>query len=273
MAGEDDTDVIDDVETDEQQQAGDRDYEAEARAMGWRPQSEFKGAEGQFVDAKTFIERGEQFMPILKAQNKGLVSRVKQLERGLKEATEFFTKAESRAYERAVADLKAQQRAAVETGDVAAFEAVDAKIDALNKDAAGKIGPTGDNAPDADEMVEALIDWRAENPWYGDDKLMTDYADLQARKMGARETLGMDGPEYLAAIAERVKERFPAKFEKKPEASKRRAAATEGVTPSGGSKGGRTFNDLPPDARAQCDRFVKMGVLPDRDAYVKSYQW
>ena len=46
--------------------------EISARAMGWRPQDEFGGDPERWVDADTFVARGEQVMPLLKAQNKKL---------------------------------------------------------------------------------------------------------------------------------------------------------------------------------------------------------
>jgi len=265
------------VEETEAQTEGERDFESEARAMGWRPQEEFSGDPKQFIDAKTFVERGEQFLPILKAQNKNLVATVRKLERGLAEATEFFSKAEQRSYERALAELKAQQLQAVETGDVQAFKAVEHEIGELQKETAAKM-KTAAAGDDAETLQEALIEWRAENSWYQPDaadpdrKLMSDYADLVARKMGARETLGMQPREYLDAIAEKVRERFPKHFAK-PGTQPKAKTTTEAPTRGSGKPGGKTFADLPAEAQRQADRFVKVGVLKSRDDYVKSYAW
>ena len=33
------------------------------------------------------------------------------------------------------------------------------------------------------------------------------------------------------------------------------------------------FNDLPPEARAACDRWVKQGLIKSREDYVRSYAW
>ncbi len=267
-----------DTEADVEQQTetGERDYDAEARAMGWRPQEEFSGDPKQFIDAKTFVERGEQFLPILKAQNKNLLSKVKQQDRVIAEVREYLTKVEQTAYDRAVRDLKARQIEAVETGDVQAFRQIDEQLNDLNKAAAAKKPePSGD----AETLQEALIEWRVENPWYNPEardtetKLMSDYADLVARKLGARETVGMEPREYLDAIAERVRERFPKAFAKPGTAPAGKSPRAEAPTRGSGKPGGKTFADLPVDAQKQADRFVKMGVLKSRDDYVKSYAW
>ena len=48
------------VATDEADgETGERDWEADARAMGWSPKAEFKGDKTHWIDAKSFVERGE----------------------------------------------------------------------------------------------------------------------------------------------------------------------------------------------------------------------
>src|SRR3990167_3752736 len=56
----------DDQDTTQQEQIS-PEVETQARDMGWRPKEEFKGSEDKWVDAKTFIDRGEHVLPIVKA--------------------------------------------------------------------------------------------------------------------------------------------------------------------------------------------------------------
>ena len=62
----DDAEQQDAADSEATSQAG---IEAEARKMGWLPESEWMGAPPKygFVDAQTFLERGETILPILKA--------------------------------------------------------------------------------------------------------------------------------------------------------------------------------------------------------------
>ena len=48
--------------------------EVEQRAVetGWRPLTEWTGAPDRWVDAETWVRRGEEMLPILKANNRKL---------------------------------------------------------------------------------------------------------------------------------------------------------------------------------------------------------
>ena len=54
--------------------------ETKARTMGWLPKEKFKGPESSWVDAEQYVKRGEEILPILKANNDKLVQRVTQTE-------------------------------------------------------------------------------------------------------------------------------------------------------------------------------------------------
>ena len=44
----------------------------EAREMGWADKDKWRGKEEDWVDAKTFLEKGKQVLPIVAAHNKRL---------------------------------------------------------------------------------------------------------------------------------------------------------------------------------------------------------
>jgi len=46
--------------------------ETKAKAMGWSPKDEFRGDPDRWVDAETYVRRGEEFIPFLRANNKKL---------------------------------------------------------------------------------------------------------------------------------------------------------------------------------------------------------
>jgi hypothetical protein len=65
-----------------------------------------------------------------------------------------------------------------------------------------------------------------------------------------------------------VKAKFPDKFEN----PRRKAAMHEGGGARGESKRGKSYANLPADAKATCDRFVKKGLMT-KEAYVDAYEW
>lgn len=244
------------------------DYEAEARKMGWSPPEEFKGDPKHQLDAETFYKRGQEMLPILRAQNKKLLSRLDSMERSAKQMGEFLSKTEQRAYEKALGDIRAQQEAAVESGDVEAHRAAAARLDKLEKP----------NAPAKEEIseeqrAEEFADWGKENKWYATNSIMQAYADSQANKLAKDKGAILDKAD-LDAVAEKVRAKFPEEFEDGGEAApKPKRAMTEGAGNRQASRGGKTFNDLPPEARAACDKYVKQGYVKSREDYVRNYQW
>jgi len=252
-------------------------YEAEARKYGWKPLDELDGKvdPARFVDAETFYKRGQEFTPILKAANKRLEREVADLKKSLARASDFFSKAEERAYQRALADITAKQEAAVESGDLEAFRAANKDAENLRKEMQADTG--GSDAPDeADQRAEDFADWGRANKWYAENSIMQAYADAQAAKLArAKGDGGFLSREDLDTVAERVREKFEDDY---PEAfgKAKLRQKTPHVDPGGARqhmRGGKTFNDLPAEARAACDKWVKQGLIKSREDYVKSYQW
>jgi len=245
------------------------DFEAEARKMGWRPLEEFKGAPEQHVDAETFYKRGQEMMPLLKAENKHLRQRIDQLEKNFAKASDFFSKAEERAYQRALDDLKARGAEALKAGDAEAMAAVVEETAKLEKPGARV------DTVDPDQRIEEFADWSKANRWYADNEVMRVYADAQAEKL-ARTKNGFLDRGDLDAVAEKVREKFEDMF---PDAFGTAKPAPKPRSPvdGGGSapprRTGRSFADLPPEAQRICDKWVANGIIKDRETYVKNYQW
>ncbi len=65
------------VQQEEQQQQ--EQEEKDARLIGWLPKEEYRGNEADFVDAKTYLEKGRQILPIVQANNQRLLGQVNAL--------------------------------------------------------------------------------------------------------------------------------------------------------------------------------------------------
>lgn len=246
---------------------GERDFEAEARSHGWVPKDEFKGDPNRWTDAEAFVKKADEVMPLLRKKTQAQDREIADLRKQIKRASEHFSKAEERAMERALSELRKEQEAAVEAGDLKAHREVSKKIDELRDevDAKPKVlaSPT--------EVKEALIDFRDANPWYDEAGKERDYADLVAEKH-ADKAETMPPAEFFAFVADQVKERYPALGKGKEET--RRRSPVEGAGGLGRpSRGGKSFNDLPVEAQRMADKWIKSGLIKDRETYLKTYPW
>lgn len=245
--------------------------EARARQMGWTPKDEFKGDPSKWRDAGEFIERGEREVPLLRAQNRRLEAKIGELSTTVREMGEYLSKTEQRAYDRAIADLKQQRKDALAAGDGDAFDKADEQLEQLKRDAAAKAAQHAQKKDDggADPVY---TEWESRNPWLKDQEL-SDYAEFAAQKLragGERAT----GAEFLDLVAAKVKAQFPTKFSNP---RRETAQAVEGAAPARRG-GGKTYADMPAEARAACDRMAKNGFAGNeeaakkfRDQYVKQY--
>lgn len=242
-----------------------RDFDAEAKALGWRPVEEFAGDKARFVGAKEFIERGETMLPLVKAELAKSKQEIAELKKQMRKSAEHFSKAEERAYQRAVSELQARHDQAVEDGDKVAANRVVAEMRTLEKDFAAPTDPAKDDAEEARaEAGQQLAAWIQSSDWYMVDEAKTKYADVQADLMGLPHAYPGGAKEFLAELEKRVSDKFAA----------RKPAVTNGNgQPAPAGKGGKSYADLPPEAKRLCDKWVKSGIIKTREDYVKSYDW
>ena len=177
----------------EKQEAPEADPKLEDRAkrMGWVPKDKYRGPEDNWRSAEEFIAHGEAELPILRERNRkldetvvGLTTKLDDLEATMKAFAEFSSKAEQRAQERALKQLRDEQRKAVEEGDTAAYDRIDKEIDTLAKDVAeAPKGPEKKPRPEEDPTFKS---WSGENSWYDTDMVLAGFADNTAAPFIAR---------------------------------------------------------------------------------------
>lgn len=246
---------------DQDQQQPEQSAEDRALAMGWTPKGQFRGDPEKWVDADTFIKRGEEFLPFLKANNKRLEqalersnTKLASVEKTLERFAEHHTKTEARAYERALREIEGRIDAAAAAGDVAGVREGTAELVGLTKDA---------TPADASAEPPELVEWKAANPWFGKDKALTAATAAIGDEAVAE---GFSGKALIKEVDRRLREQFPSKFENP---NRRQPGAVEG-SGSAPRKAGKTYSDLPADAKAACDDFVTRKLLT-REQYVKDY--
>lgn len=235
------------------------DYEALAREMGWRPESEYHG-KNPFVDAKTFYERGQVVLPIVQAENKALRD---EIERIRSDAAQALQVAE-RSREREVADLKAQLEAAkverkeaIREADGDRFEAAESQVKELEKAIADSSKPAKDNIPKIDPRYQAWLD-SPTNQWFKGDE------EAQAMAEGLVRL-----PKYapLYKQAEKLWDAVAADVKKIKDASRAsNRADLDRPGPEAGGRGNgqvrsqageRSYANLTKEFQQQCDRQYK----------------
>lgn len=251
-----------------------RDYEAEAKEMGWVPQDQYHDDPTKWVDAKDFVERGEHILPILRANNKKIKKELSEREAQLKELRDsleaqkqvlktlkkHYTESTAREVEAAKRDLIAQLKAAKEVGDVDAELKVTEALDELKeKQKESKESADLDRDPTELQPPPKLdpeyVQWQNENPWFGD-------TTNKENRLKTKEVLRIAedfredgdtqvGRPFLLKCVEEYNRRHKVTAISKVES---------GTRGTGGPTGGRAYDRLPKEAKEAC--------MEDKDLFV-----
>lgn len=207
---------------------------ARAATMGWHSKDESSAR--SWVNARTFIERGETILPIARDNNRRLTDKVIGLEtematlrttferssadqlQALKDMRALAQRADKQGYERALRELKAQRAEAVATGDVVAFDQIDQQIDTLEAERAESViaepvspppPPATPPPPAIDPAITAFI---AANSWFETEPDLRQEAIAQHNYVIAMNP-NMAETKRLELAKARVVEKYPERFE------------------------------------------------------------
>jgi hypothetical protein len=257
----------------------------EAESQGWVPKERFRGNESDWVDADTFVKRGREILPILRKNNENLIKDLNATKEQLKEfrqAAEEFKQFQREAYERKANDyeqrireIKESRAQAISDGDGQKVNALDDALDLAKeefkeaKQAVKDADVVKTPEPTQTEIDPGLQVWLDRNTWFGEDKRMTAVVN------GIGESLRLEfpllkGQPFLDKLDEVLAEEFPNKFGKKQSPSSR-VESGSGRQSRGGSNA-QSYDNLPSEAKAACDRFVKQKLMT-REQYVADFDW
>lgn len=240
--------------------------EQEAANMGWVPQEQFRGDPEKWVDAETFVERGHQIMPILRANNRDLQTKVTSLQGTIEKLQGDFSsamedmkslqiKAVKEATERTKKEVLASLKEAKESGDVDAelvlteqLGEVNQQLKELNK--APETPPATKAAPVEEKLDPVTEAWMGRNAWFNEDPALRGMALGLAQAIKADPaTSKLTGEAFYSMLDERLAGYLPSRRNAPPKVEGSRGAG------SGGEEGGgKSYNALPADAKAECER-------------------
>lgn len=263
--------------------------QAEASGMGWISPDRFKGDPEKFVDADTYVERGKHLLPILNATNDRLrreneqtKAELRRLEtafidsqEAIKSLKEYQNEETQRQVTEAKKALLKEITKAREDGDVELEVELQSSLSDLKT--AVKEAPKQETQQKQQQQQAAHPDWgqwMSDNPWFGVDQDLTaltaDYAQRLRRDPANNALVGKAFFDKAAESAKKVLHKQQERQSSKVEGSGRGSSSSS----SSGSSSGKTFRDLPSDARAACEdpKRLKVMVGPGK-AFKDKAEW
>jgi hypothetical protein len=231
------------------------DVEERALASGWKPKDQFSGSPDDFVGAAEFMRRGELFDKIHQ-QGKEL----RDMKKFIDQLSTHQTKVEQAGYERAIQELKAAKKLALDDNNTAAVVELDEKI----AEARTNLAESKKSAVQEQQKGPApeYVDFAQKSAWFGKDRAMTLFAQDYSVLL---ENAGYAPAQVVRMVEQEVRKEFAHKFERQAAA----AAAVE--SPKGGAKADNAHRYAPTAAEKQmASNMVKHGVYKSEADYYNS---
>jgi hypothetical protein len=210
-----------------------------AMDLGWRPKDQFRGDPEKWKPAEDFIRAGRDIQRSMSQELKEVKDTVTRI------SSTSQTLLEQQLAERD-AFWAAKQKEAEEESDIGAYKQATEARQSLQ---GSRDGPP---PPEIQSFVQR-------SPWFGynGNRLATRVA-IEVAEEKARQ--GRPPNEQAEAAEAEVKKRFPELFPAPPKPAPTVAAPTSRST--GSRKGGKTFNDMPPEAQAMARDYLERRGIP-----------
>lgn len=172
-----------------------------AMEMGWRPKEEYEGDEASWVSAETFVARQPLFDKI-KEQSRT----VKNMKQTVDQLMAHNAKVSDAAYKQAVKDLRAKRAEAIREGEIETVTQIEEDLDSMAEDRNAQRQAA---TPAQPEVSQEFLEWKAQNRWYGDDRVLTHWADSYGQDLLSQ---GMTPVEVFQEVEKEARKNFPNKF-------------------------------------------------------------
>lgn len=263
--GEPEEDVVSDDDSDHGEYMSMDEHIAMAEQDGWTDEETFradpKNKGKEWIPADEFNRRKPLIEKIKRAnrnskkqqeQIEDLMARIEKLETGSEDP-------KSRDEVDRLAELKQERRQAIKSGDDDALDLIDEEIASLEQGA--------QREPGMQQIPQETQEWIDKNQWFlRSEEMRTRAIELDAKYSDDYPDAG--NAEILEMVEKDIRREFAHKFGKRPGG---RSATGQGGGSRPASPGvGKSYHDLPADARKQCDWQVKKGWIT-QEQYVKDY--
>lgn len=258
-----------------------RDFEAEARKDGWVPESEWKGEKrpATFLDAETFVKKGEEFAQFSRKENKALRKELDALKKTIDVRVDKIDRVhranydrDVANYEREIARLKGEQEKAVEAGDVPAFKRLDKAIgDVPVPEEVDAPATEGEAAVDRGAIIAKF---KEDNTWYETDRVLTAYAKDLSTQIAADTGDRLPLADNLKLVEQKMRKEFPEHYKTAKATNGNGHAAVDGGSDFSGAGKSDPLLKLPNEARAQCvaDMAKYPTVYKTKAAWIAVYE-
>lgn len=250
----------------------------EAGRQGWVPKHLYKGDATKWVDAATFIKRGERFNNNLQREVQELRKKLEGFE-GTKKAFLKFHEETIAAKDAELAEtiksLRVQRSEATRNGEDELAISLEDRIDLLKdqqKELKAPVEDTTSAAPDANAPNPVLDEWVEDgNAWFRDDPQLRSYAIALGDGL-IKDGETARGRKFLDLVSAKMAEDFPRKFRSKTTAAAGSGSAVEGSNGGGSTRtaGGKTERDLPAADLELMKQFIREGYTT-KEKFLVSY--
>lgn len=260
--------------TSENTETNESPYEEKALARGWRPKEEFEGDPEEWVDAKTFVEKGE-LMDIIhttRRDRKRVEEELNALKGTVGELRDHYEKMAKSEVESKLKELRKERREALRVEDLETADELEDRIDEIRQQKTKlEQQEVEQPAPEQPVLSPEVQQWLNNNPWanenssgFQQDIASEAYLLLQAEvaRTGDRSTRSLD------VVKSKMEKLYPERFSSRTRAT---TSVDSSQTTNGTGKGsvGNLSRRMSEDQRRIGMRFVELGTHKNLEAYAK----
>ena len=297
------------IEGEHQEQETQDDVEARAKRMGWQDEETYRGPRHKWTPAEEYVRRAEEELPVLRAQLRKyddanaryektvseLKQEISQMGNDFKAFHSHYKDIEQQSYDRAIRELKQSQVRSVEEADTESYHEAQRRIDDIERQKAARAEAQKQeikqdppqhqaNGQQPGQPTAAVREFISENDWFQKSPMLSG-AMIEHSNAVMSEKPYLSEAEVYAEAKQRVVQEFPDRFpgqqskatSQEPRQNMRRNQAASVASPNGSTrtsaKKGKSFDDLPDDAKAEFTRFASRIPGYSKEEYVKSYRW
>lgn len=259
----------------------------EATRKGWVPKEEFTGDPKRWVDAATFLDRGQKFNANLQREVQALKAKLEAFEGTKQQFIKFHEEtlaAKQRDLDAAITALRVQKSEATASHEHEQAVALEDRIELLKDqrkvltDEANAIKQPKTTEPvDKSEAAlarskqnAAVQEWVEDgNDWFAKDKVLRDHAVEVTEEM-LKDGETARGRALLDLVAARVKADFPRRFASKATVPEGSAVESGNTRTAAKGKAGHSEADLPPADKAIMKDLIAGGYTT-KEKFLESY--